>query len=80
MAQQKKWTNNYKNEKMPTREIPKRKNNWAKRVRLSSAACFPKIGFYACAGTPPAQERRDLSQSQILMPKQGYNWLLITAS
>ena len=29
-----------------------------RRVRLSSAVCFPKIGFCACAGTPPAQERR----------------------
>ena len=28
------------------------------RVRLSSAACLPKIGFCACAGTPSAQERR----------------------
>ena len=28
------------------------------RVRLSSAACLPKIGFCACAGTPPTQERR----------------------
>ena len=25
-----------------------------RRVRLSSAACLPKIGFCACAGTPPA--------------------------
>ena len=27
------------------------------RVQLSSAACLPKIGFCACAGTPPAYRR-----------------------
>ena len=32
------------------------------RVRLSSATCLPEIGFCACAGTPPAQERRSWSK------------------
>ena len=33
-----------------------------RRVRLSSAACLPEIGFCACAGTPPAQVRRSWSK------------------